>query len=254
MLHLHTIGLGIRHTGDFCIDRPAGSGDYLLIIFKTDALLNLDGHELHVQPDSIMIFSRHTSQFYKTYSGSYINHFLHFDVDTTDELDGIIFDKLLIADNINEAETLLRMISREQFSGSNNREEYISMLIKMLLMKLSEPTVLRSRKTIHHLAAFNELRAQIYSNPAQFESIAQLAKIVNLSPSHFQQLYKTQFGIGCYEDLLTAKMKAAQYYLSNTSLSVKEIAELCGYDNVKCFLHRFKDRVGMTPSEYRWNS
>lgn len=38
MLHLHAIGMDIHHHGAFSIQRPHGSGDWLLVIFKTDAL------------------------------------------------------------------------------------------------------------------------------------------------------------------------------------------------------------------------
>ena len=37
MLHLHAIGMDIHHHGAFSIQRPHGSGDWLLVIFKTDA-------------------------------------------------------------------------------------------------------------------------------------------------------------------------------------------------------------------------
>ncbi|SDA13880.1 Helix-turn-helix domain-containing protein [Ruminococcus sp. YE71] len=252
MIRLNALGMDTQHSADFCIDRPEGSGDRLLIIFKTDALLTLNGSEQPVRPDSAVIFDRGEPQFYRPSGGRYINHFLHFDTDDESELEGVSFGRLLTPDTIAEAETLMRMLSREQLSRSEKRERYISRLIEMLLLKLSEPPVdRREERMIHHSAVLNELRAQMYSSPAQFGSVASLAERVNLSPSHFQQLYRMQFGISCYEDLLTARIRTAQYYLSSTSLTVGEIARLCGYANTACFLHRFKDRTGMTPSGYR---
>ena len=91
----------------------------------------------------------------------------------------------------------------------------------------------------------------MYNDPAKYKNIKQLADAANFSSSHFQQLYKTEFGLSCYEDLLIAKIKTAQYYLGETDLSIGEISKLCGYENDTCFLHRFKARTGMTPSEYR---
>ena len=46
MMKLHAIGMAVRHTADFVIDRPAGSGDDLLIIFKTPAELIIGGEVL----------------------------------------------------------------------------------------------------------------------------------------------------------------------------------------------------------------
>lgn len=58
MISLNAIGKDTRHTGDFCIWRPDGSGDNLLVIFKTSALLIIDGNEIIVPPDSLIIYKR----------------------------------------------------------------------------------------------------------------------------------------------------------------------------------------------------
>lgn len=253
MMKLNAIGLDIRHIGDFCIDRPNGSGDSLLVIFKTDALLTLNGREITVPPDSAVLYGVGEQQFYKTICRTYVNHFLHFDGLGTDGFyPEIPFHTLLKLNNIEQVEELLRMISREQISLSPRREQCIDMLIKMLMFKLMDgiSDTLPQPKN-QHAAGLNSLRADIYSNAGQFSSIEQLAARLNISPQHFQQLYKKQFGISCYEDLLTAKMKMAQYYLSTTTFSIKEIAALCGYENDVCFMRRFKNRTGFTPSEYR---
>ena len=252
MLKLNAIGLDIRHIGDFTIDRPDGSADYLLVIFKTNAILTIKENEETTPPDSAIIYSKGEKQLYGTICGNYVNHFLHFDTDNTDDLHGIKFDSLLMPDNISEIEGLLRMISREQMSESENRDSYIDMLIRMTLMKLcekscSEPLMLNNI----YGGLLTDIRAEMYANAGQFTSVSQLAERVNLSLSHFQGLYKNLFGISCYEDLLSAKIKAAQYYLSSTELYVKEIAALCGYDTDTCFMRRFKERTGMTPKEYR---
>ncbi len=252
MFFLHAIGTDVHHTGDFCIDRPDGSGDLLLIIFKTDAVIRSGGTEQTVTPDSFIIFDRDTPQYYRAICGSYIDHYLHFDCDNADELSFAVLDRIITPQSIGAQEELLRMISRERFSESTNRDRYISMLINILLMKLCEEP---PRKALTHgkahSAELSDLRARMYSDPGQFSSVTELARSTNISPSHFQQLYREQFGTSCYEDLLTAKIKTAQYYLSTTSLSVKEISALCGYTNTVCFLHRFKDRTNMTPCEYR---
>ena len=252
MFTLNAIGLDVRHTGAFEIDRPSGSGDCLLIIFKTDALLTLGGETLPAPPESAVIFPMGSPQHYKSVCGSYVNHFMHFNCG--EDFEGLpVRSGVLIPPDIpKEAEELLRMISREQMSTSMNREMCIDMLIRLLLIKLSEQRGTKSaRRGSAHSEILSELRAELHSNAGQFRSVAQLAERANLSPSHFQQLYKQQFGISCYEDLLSARIRTAQYYLGATALTVKEIASLCGYENELCFMHRFKERTGLTPTEYR---
>ena len=252
MYILHNIGMDMHHTAEFSIDRPNGSGDCLLIIFKTDALLTLDGRDITVSPDTAFIYSKGSPQNYRAICGSYVNHFLHFDMEDTDADSRIIFDKLLVPHRVGDAEELLRMLTRERLSTSANKADYTSMLIKMLLMKVSEQSdITHGAQVDPHAERLDSLRADIYANPGQFTSVAQLAERVRLSPSHFQQLYRSRFGISCYEDLLSARIRTAQYYLSSTALTVREIANLCGYENEVCFMHRFKERTGTAPGAYR---
>lgn len=252
MIRLNTMGLDTRHIGDFCIDRPNGSGDYLLIIFKTNALLSLGDETLTVPPDSAIIYNKGTKQLYRTLCGNYVNHFLHFDIDNADDLSDIKLNTLLMPSSISGAEELIKMLSREQLSDSPDRARYIDLLLRLLLLKIcDEKSNTQSAPLTSNDEALRTLRAEIYSNAGQFTSVAQLAAKANLSLSHFQQLYKTHFGISCYDDLLSAKVKTAQYYLSSSALSIKEIATICGYENDVCFMRRFKQRVGLTPSEYR---
>ena len=42
-MKLHSLGIDFRHDKDFLIDRPNGSGDNLIIIFKTTAVVRQNG-------------------------------------------------------------------------------------------------------------------------------------------------------------------------------------------------------------------
>ena len=86
MFTLNNMGFDICHRGDFSIDRPSGSGDWLIIIFKTQASLTLGTIERIVPSDSAIIFKKGTPQLYKTICGNYVNHFLHFQTDCEADL------------------------------------------------------------------------------------------------------------------------------------------------------------------------
>ena len=116
MISLNAIGKDTRHTGDFCIWRPDGSGDNLLVIFKTSALLIIDGNEIIVPPDSLIIYKKDTPQYYKTICGNYANHFIHFNVTDDDNiLDTVETDRLITSVNISAVEELLTILCREEY-------------------------------------------------------------------------------------------------------------------------------------------
>ena len=175
---------------------------------------------------------------------------INFDTDDTELMNGIKTDTLITSADIPAIEELLTILCRENVAGSTNRKQYENMLMQMILMKISESSI-NPDSDKSRISALEMLRTDIYSNARSYSNIYQLAEKMNLSPSYLQAIYKRKFGISCYEDILSAKIKTGQYYLSTTDMTVKEISDLCGYGNEICFMKIFKKRTGITPSEYR---
>ena len=141
MISINTVCQNVRHKGNFEICRPDGSGDNLLVIFKTSAVLIQNGEEITVSPDSLILYSKGTMQHYKTLCGSYVNHFVHFDTDDTELMNRIKTDTLITSADIPAIEELLTILCRENVAGSTNRKQYENMLMQMILMKISESSI-----------------------------------------------------------------------------------------------------------------
>ncbi len=254
-MNLHSMGINTCHEDTFGIDRPYGSGDNLLIIFKTEALVWCDGNCTTVWPGSFILYTKDTVQKYAANHKPYANHYVHFD--SIDESfftkNGIWTNRPGYIQNIEEVENLLRLLSREQISDSSYRQENISLFLQLLFRKLGENQCENplEENDYKHLEELTSLRSEMYSNPGRFKSIREMASSVKLSLSYFQALYHTYFEVSCYEDLLNARMLGGKEFLRGTDLSIREIASFCGYESDTCFMRCFKKREGITPSEYR---
>ena len=80
---------------------------------------------------------------------------------------------------------------------------------------------------------------------------SQLARVVNLSPSRFNHLFKTEIGTSPLQYLKVLRMERAKVLLTNTFLSVKEIMASVGVNDPSHFVREFKKNCGLTPSQYR---
>lgn len=255
-MKLHTLGMDYRHDGGFIIDRPNGSGDSLILIFKTPALLRLNNNIVHASAGSAVVYSPEFHQYYGADDGEYINHWVHFDAEGGDEFlqrIGLVYNTLIPQSDIAAAERVLELLSIESLSEAKGTAESCDLLLRLLLTKLADGMERRAEQTSVHSAALKELRAAIYRSPAECRSIDELAARLSLSPSHFQHLYKQEFGVSCYEDVLSARHAMARYYLRNSALPISHIAELCGYENDVHFIRQFKKRTGMTAGRFRKN-
>lgn len=252
-MKLHALGMDYRHDSDFLIDRPNGSGDDLILIFKTPAVIRLNNHIEHIPAGSAVVYSSGFCQYYGADNVEYINHWVHFECRDSSFVQriGLPFNTVISVKDISAVERYMEFLSIESLSDSANAEESTDLLLRLLLTKLAEGADRHIGSCSPHCAALRELRAAVRRNPADKRSIEELAEAVSLSPSHFQYLYKQEFGVSCYEDILTARLDMAKYYLRSTALPVKRIAELCGYENDVHFIRQFRKRTGMTAGEYR---
>jgi AraC-like DNA-binding protein len=81
--------------------------------------------------------------------------------------------------------------------------------------------------------------------------VARLAALANISPSHFFALFKRHTGCAPIDYFIRLRMRRASDLLSTTSLSVKEVAAVLGYDDQFYFSRVFKSVNRVAPSEYR---
>ena len=65
------------------------------------------------------------------------------------------------------------------------------------------------------------------------------------------RMFKKQLNCSPCRYLIRARMKYASQLLRSNTLSVKNIAEECGYTNTSFFIAKFKQYFSRTPLEYR---
>lgn len=95
------------------------------------------------------------------------------------------------------------------------------------------------------------LRQNIRENPHLNWSVEYIAECIGISRSHLQRLYREMFGSGCMDDVIQIRIDTAKKLLQNTDQKISEIAEACGYSNESHFIRQFKQKTGMTASEFR---
>ena len=81
--------------------------------------------------------------------------------------------------------------------------------------------------------------------------VATLAAAVNVSPSHYSALFKRWMGIPPIDYFIHLRMRYACQLFDSTSLNVKEVAALLGYDDPFYFSRTFKAINRIAPSKYR---
>lgn len=84
-------------------------------------------------------------------------------------------------------------------------------------------------------------------------TLAEAAKIANMSTASFSRFFKARTGISFVNSLLEIRLGHATRMLIETTQSVSEIAYDCGFNNISNFNRLFKKKKGCTPSVFREN-
>jgi AraC family transcriptional regulator, arabinose operon regulatory protein len=91
----------------------------------------------------------------------------------------------------------------------------------------------------------------IASEYRQALTIAHVAGRIGLSPSRLEHLLKTEVGQPFRSYLRETRLNEAEKLLADYRLSIKEVAGAVGYSYVPNFTRDFRNRFGMSPSNFR---
>ena len=255
------VGYHHIHDDKFVIDRPDGSGDWLMLIVKTPAVFYIDGEEIHTKAGSYIIFPLHAPLKYSADGGEYIDDWLHFFPDDEDlrlfeELD-IPLNKPVHIGDVNAVSAIMRNICFEFYSAHQKRNEIVTLYLRMMLYKFNEQvtfhyndTFLTDTKYMHSLLW---IRESIFRWPEQEWNVDFFANELGISRSRFQHLYITAFGSTMIQDIIDSRIQRSCELLTNTDTKIEEIAEVCGYSSVSHFVKLFREKTGVTPAVYRKN-
>lgn len=78
-----------------------------------------------------------------------------------------------------------------------------------------------------------------------------LARVVSLSPAYFSKLFHQITGSSLSAYLTMTRLQHAQILLATTDLSITEIASQCGFSNANYLCNVFKNKIHMSPTEYK---
>lgn len=81
-------------------------------------------------------------------------------------------------------------------------------------------------------------------------SLTELADAAGLSRYHFARCFRGSLGVSPVQHVINRRLERASKLLTASRLPVIEVALACGYDNTSNFARAFKQRYGVTPTQY----
>lgn len=138
----------------------------------------------------------------------------------------IYLENLINIDTVGEIELELSKMIKYMQSKLEQTEESISPVILKLLQHIEEK----------------------YKEDLNLKEISDK---LNINSIYLGQLFQKETGILFSDYINNFRINKAKQLLSETTLKASDIGDLVGYTNKNYFYRKFKDIVGITPSEWR---
>lgn len=90
-----------------------------------------------------------------------------------------------------------------------------------------------------------------HHHPAESLNVKKIAKAIHVSPSHLRRMFLKVTGDTPKKAFIDATMNNACKLMSESTLSLKEIAFQCGFQGFSQFYRSFKQHHKISPSEWR---
>lgn len=251
-------GFNMRHQDGFKIERLTGTGDYLLLILRSPAYIQLSDTLHYTKGHCVIVFNKNTPHIFGTHNAEFVNDWVQFEVNEEDitffkEI-GIVFDTIMEFKDVYALSKFVKQICTEKWSNNINAAKSVNLLIRLLFLKLSD---YYATEQVDHTRLSEQLailRNDIYTSPFKDWSIQSVSESMSISPSYLQHKYKQLFGNSIKKDITASRMEYSKNLLVNTNYSILKVSQMTGYENDVHFMRVFKNEMGCTPTQYRRSS
>jgi len=150
--------------------------------------------------------------------------------------------------HVDLTEDFTRIFELEKISLFNE-DIYLkaSEILFSCIMKLAHSS--RQDATISFTA--RQIREELDKSVTNKITINDICKKLYISRSKLIREFKKYYHVTPYEYLLQRRLSFAKTLLKNTNKTIKTIAEMLEFADDHYFCSFFKEKTGMTPSEYR---
>ena len=137
------------------------------------------------------------------------------------------------------------LVKIEGASSANEIYEIFEKIINLMAGKMF------SFHGVLHSSALRKAERFIWKNYTRKISLKEIADAAGLSPPYFSTIFREEMGIHLSHYLNRLRVVKAASMLVETSKSISNIAEECGFEDQSWFSKIFKSHIGISPGKYR---
>ncbi len=152
---------------------------------------------------------------------------------------------------------LKEMIEEYENQDIGYQELFRGKLLEILILTMREVVKQHDTVSIEKITDSSIVREAVRYFEANYQDKALLSNFCqkyHYNAQYISRLFKKETSLTVLEYIQRIRIKKSCQLLTDSKLTIREIAHQTGYDDVKFFNRVFLRLIGMTPSEYRKKS
>ena len=239
-------------------------GHQLLYIVKGSVDVTVGGATECAEEGTLLLFSRFEEHSISVRGEEYKRYSLRIAPDVVNARDkellfGLLVNRgqgfrraIRVGDRADVIEHCFRRLTAEYRDRLLMHEEMLDALLRELLLEvcrmMPQAIVADNANSVRVVYQLQQRFENDYSHPF---SLSDLAHEHHMSVSYLSHLFKETTGMSVMDYLFACRLLAAKRYLATSDMPIGEIVAACGFCDDSNFSRSFKQKTGMTPSEFR---
>lgn len=249
--YIRAVGINERMVPGI-VNRPTGTGDWLLMYFHHPVnIKSVTGIAEHPAGRWI-IWSDSDAQYYGRNDCEWVHSWVHF---SGKSIAPMVADCGFKANEVMQLDTpdglvdSLQPIYWEIIEQADPDRVILQNLFHNLLRRLSRRT---GKSGIEQMPErIFKIKNLMEEHPSRRYTIPDLAKQASMSIPHFCAEFKKNVGVSPVEYHIRIRLQLARHLLYDRNLSISEIADRVGYNDIYHFSKQFKKHYGVSPRALR---
>lgn len=250
--------LSARHrwpeAAGFTLHRPAGLDSYTFLHFHVEAqILTADGVQT-ARPGACILYPPDAPQWFHS-DGPMLHDWMHLAADSAQWLRAVAppLNRLIYPADPSFVTAGICEIELEINSRRPHRAELADAAARILLIRFARSAEAPAGEGWGNPGLYAQLyrfRMDMFARMGEPWTVERMAAELHMSASRFHAVYRAYFGASPMNDLIQARIDAAKSALAGAEASVSALAERLGYANASHFSRQFRQKTGVSPSEY----
>lgn len=131
---------------------------------------------------------------------------------------------------------------------------FLNVYFQEFILRLMRGSIPLDGRTIDFNNSSNTMQLAVDYINENFQNrltLSDIAECFHLNPSYFSKRFKTVIGTGFKEYINNLRITKSEKMLLETNKNITEIAFECGFENSNYYGDAFKQKNGVSPTEYR---